>query len=146
MIVVDTSVWVAAERKPDGNAADTLRALLRADEVALALPIRIELVTGVAAKNRRALRRGLSALPVIRPTEATWALIEQWIPMAADAGRHFKVADLLIAALAHELGALVWSLDEHFATMEQLGLARMYAGPAVGAGLPPSRKASALSP
>lgn len=103
MIVVDTSVWVAAERKPDGVDANTLRELLKADEVGLALPVRVELVTGVAAKNRRALRRGLSALPVLRPTDETWALLESWLPRAADAGHHFKVADLLIAALAHEM-------------------------------------------
>lgn len=127
MIVVDTSIWVAAERKPDGHDADTLRALLRADEVALALPVRIELLTGVAAKNRRAFRRGLSSLPVLRPTDETWRLVEQFVPRAADAGHQFKVCDLLIAALATELGALVWSSDKHFATMEELHFVQLYA-------------------
>lgn len=129
MIVVDTSIWVAAERKPDGVDANTLRALLEADEVALALPVRIELVTGVAAKNRRALRRGLSALPVLRPTDETWLLLEQFVPRAVDAGQHFKIADLLIAALAQEMGALVWSLDKDFAAMEELNFVRLYDSP-----------------
>lgn len=127
MIVVDTSVWVAAERKPDSDDANALRALLRADEVALALPVRVELVSGIAAKNRRALRRGLSSLPVARPTDDTWKLLESWVPRAVDAGYHFKVADLLIAALASELGALVWSLDKDFATMEELKFVHLYA-------------------
>jgi predicted nucleic acid-binding protein len=126
MIVVDTSVWIAAQRKPEAVEATTLRALIDADEVALALPVRIELVTGVAAKDRRALRRGLSSLPVIRPTDETWKLLEGWVPLAADAGHHFKVADLLIAALAHDIDALVWSLDKHFDQMEELGIARLY--------------------
>jgi predicted nucleic acid-binding protein len=126
VIVVDTSIWVDAERKPDSDDADTLRALLRADEVARALPVRIELVTGVSAKNRRALRRGLSSLPVIRPTEDTWNLLESWVPRAADAGHHFKVADLLIGALAEEMGALIWSHDKDFATMEELGFVHLY--------------------
>jgi predicted nucleic acid-binding protein len=126
MIVVDTSVWIASQRKPEGVEATTLRALIDADEVALALPVRIELVTGVAAKDRRALRRGLSSLPIIRPTDDTWKLLEGWVPLAADAGRHFKVADLLIAALAHDIDALVWSLDKHFDQMEELGIARLY--------------------
>lgn len=131
MIVVDTSVWIAAERKPESHEADVLRELLRADEVGLALPVRIELVTGVSPKNRRALRRGLSSLPVLRPTDETWDLLEQFVPQAADAGHHFKVIDLLIAALAEECGALVWSLDRHFVTMEQLRLVHLYEPPAV---------------
>lgn len=129
MIVVDTSVWIAAQRKPDGVEATALRALIEADEVALALPVRIELVTGVSAKDRRALRRGLSSLPVIRPTDETWKLLEEWVPMAADAGHHFKITGLLVAALAHDIGALVWSLDKQFDKMEKLGLARLYASP-----------------
>lgn len=129
MIVADTSVWVAALRRPRGAEAATLHSLLDADEVSLALPIRIELVAGTAAKDRRALRRGLSSLPVIRPTDETWKVIERWVPMAADAGHHFKVADLLIAALAHEIGALVWSLDNDFVRMEALDFVRLYDSP-----------------
>jgi len=131
VIVVDTSIWVAAERKPDSDDADTLRALLRADEVALALPVRIELVTGIAGRKRRALRRGLSSLPVLRPTEEIWHLVEQFVPRAADAGHHFKVADLLIGALAEEMGALVWSHDTDFATMEKLDFVHLYDPPPI---------------
>lgn len=126
MIVVDTSVWIAANRKTDGEEAIALRSLLDADEVALALPVRVELMTGVAARDRRALRTGLSGLPIVHPTDETWALIERWVPRAADAGQHFKVTDLLIGALASELGALVWSLDGDFERMEQLGLVQLY--------------------
>lgn len=126
MIVVDTSAWIAALRAPESAAGRALASLLDADEVALALPVRVELLTGIATKNRAAFRRGLSALPVVYPTDETWAQIERWVPVAADAGQHFKVADLLIAALAHELGALVWSLDGHFEQMERLGFAHLY--------------------
>jgi predicted nucleic acid-binding protein len=126
VVIVDTSVWIAANRRPDGEEAVALRSLLDADDVALALPVRVELMAGVAAKDRSAFRRGLSALPVSYPTDETWALIEQWVPRAADAGQHFKVADLLIAALAAELTGLVWSLDKDFERMEQLGFAHLY--------------------
>jgi predicted nucleic acid-binding protein len=126
VIVVDTSVWVEAFRRPAGGAAATLRALLDADEAALALPVRLELMAGVARKDRKALRRGLSGLPVVVPSEDTWRMAEGWIDRAADAGHRFAVTDLLIATLAADLGALVWSLDADFAHMEELGLARRY--------------------
>jgi predicted nucleic acid-binding protein len=127
VIVVDTSVWIDVIRRPTSQRALTFRQLLDADEVALALPVRLELMSGIARKDRNALRRGLSALPVLQPTDETWRLMESWVEPAGDAGRHFSVTDLLIAALAHEITALVWSLDADFTAMETIGLVQLYA-------------------
>jgi predicted nucleic acid-binding protein len=127
VIVVDTSVWIEADRRPVGSVPNALRSLIEADELALALPVRVELSAGVARKNRKAFIHRLSGLPVVVPTEDTWKLVESWIPVAADKGHRFTLADLMIAALAHEIGALVWSLDEDFARMEHLGLVQSYA-------------------
>jgi predicted nucleic acid-binding protein len=126
VIVVDTSVWVAATREPAAQVATILRQLVDADEVSLALPVRCELLAGVARKDRAGFRRALSALPVVAPTEDTWRVIEAWIEPAAEAGHRFAVTDLLIAGLAHDIGALVWSLDADFRRMESLGLVRLY--------------------
>ncbi len=126
MIVVDTSVWVAAVREPAAQVATTLRQLIDADEVSLTLPVRLELMAGVAKKDRVAFRRALSALAVVVPTEDTWRVVEGWIEPAADAGHRFAVTDLIIAGLAHDIGALVWSLDADFLRMESLGLVRLY--------------------
>ena len=52
MIVVDTSVWVAASREPESPIADILRQLIDADEVTLALPVRLELTAGIARRDR----------------------------------------------------------------------------------------------
>ena len=126
MIVVDTSVWIAATRKPAEGHATRLRSLIDLDEVSLALPVRVELTAGVARKDRQAFTRALTALPVIVPSEDTWRIVEGWVAPAADAGYRFGVTDLLIAALAHELGGLVWSLDQDFARMAQLGFVQVY--------------------
>ena len=126
MIVVDTSVWVAAVREPGASLARTLRSLIDADEASLALPVRCELLAGVAKRDRKAFTRALSALPVIVPTEGTWDIVGSWIEPAADAGQRFAVTDLLIAALARELGGLVWSLDEDFERMASLDLVGLY--------------------
>jgi predicted nucleic acid-binding protein len=126
VIVVDTSVWVTAmraSRSPEGRA---LAALLDADEVALAVPVRLELLSGASRRDRPALRRALSALPVLYPTDATWTLMDRWVERAGNAHERFGVGDLLIAALAAELGALVWSLDSDFDRMHRLGLVDLY--------------------
>jgi predicted nucleic acid-binding protein len=122
VIVVDTSVWVAAQRHPAGDVSKTLLGLLDADEVALALPVRLELWAGTAKADRRAFRRAFSALPVLVPTEEMWSSLDDWIARAADAGERFAVTDLLIARLADEIGALVWSLDSDFERMAHLKL------------------------
>jgi predicted nucleic acid-binding protein len=126
MIFVDTSVWVEANRRPGHEEASTLRGLLAAGEVAMALPVRIELLSGISKKQRRAFRTAMSALPVAFPTDETWYQLDEWTAHAADAGHHFSVPDLLTAALASERNALVWSLDGDFAAMEKLGLVRCY--------------------
>ena len=126
MIVVDTSVWVAAQRRPAAETAQTLLKLLDADEVALALPVRLELWAGIAKSDRRRFERAFSALPVLVPTEDTWQPLGDWIARAADAGQRFAITDLLIARLADEVGGLVWSLDSDFERLARLRLVQLY--------------------
>jgi predicted nucleic acid-binding protein len=127
MIAVDTSVWVAALRK-DGREARTLRALLDADEVLLPVPVRTELLSGTSKRHRAQLRSALTALPLAYPTDDTWRLMDAWTDRAVAAGASFGLGDLLIGALTHEAGALVWSLDDAFERMEKLKLVRCYGG------------------
>ena len=126
MIIVDTSVWVATRRQPTGAIAETLRTLLDEDEVGLALSVRLELWAGTAKQDRAAFRRAFSALPLLVPTEDTWRVLDDWIARAADTGQRFALTDLLIGSLAHEAGALVWSLDSDFERMERLTFVQRY--------------------
>jgi predicted nucleic acid-binding protein len=126
VIVVDTSVWVAALRSAAGSEAEHLSHLLDSDEVALAAPVRVEILSGASAQDRVRLRRSLSALPVFYPGEATWSLIDSWVERAVAAGYHFGFADLLIGALAAEHQCAVWSLDSAFDRMAAIGLLECY--------------------
>jgi predicted nucleic acid-binding protein len=128
VIVVDTSVWIDAFREAASSRAETLRALLDDDEVALAVPVRLELLSGASRTDRVRLRRVLSALPVLYPTDDTWRVIDAWLDKAGDAGQRFGFGDLLIAALAHETGSLLWSLDADFSRMARLGFVQPYEG------------------
>ena len=124
MILVDTSVWIAARRNPD--LARTLDSLLDADEVALALPVRLELWAGTSRKDRPAFDAAFSALAQVIPDDDTWRRMTEAIARAADAGERFAFVDMLIGVLAADTGALVWSLDSDFERMERLGLVARY--------------------
>lgn len=129
MIVVDTSVWIAAQRRPYVDRV--LQSLLDADEVAVALPVRLELWAGVARQDRKAHRAAFGALPQLVPTEQTWLPLTEWIARAADSGERFTVTDLLIASLTSDIDGLVWSLDKDFERMEKLGFVSLYDPPDV---------------
>ena len=126
MIIVDTSVWVDAFRNPSSPVAFALTRLIDADEACVALPVRLELSSGLRRDLRPMVRRALTALPVVVPTEETWQTVESWIDIAADAGQRFAIIDLLIAALAHDLTGLVWSLDRDFERMADLGFVQLH--------------------
>jgi predicted nucleic acid-binding protein len=125
MIVADTSVWVSVLRRRTSRESEAFAALLDADEILLPAPVRTELLGG-AGPHRQMLRRILTALPVAYPTPDTWTQMDEWALEGAERGPRFGVGDLLIAALAREVGALVWSLDTDFERMASLKFIDLY--------------------
>lgn len=126
MIVVDTSVWITAFRNQKSAEASHLTALLDSDEVAIAIPIRLEILSGARRTELLRLSRILSALPTYYPSDATWHRIESWLATIKQGGDHFGVGDLLIAAIGTERDAPIWSLDGDFARMAKLKLIELY--------------------
>ena len=126
MIFVDTSVWVDALRSGDNAVARQLTALLDSGDVALAAPVRIEMLIGASNRDNPRLRRALSALPVFFSAEQTWTRIDDWLEIARTAGERFGFADLLIAAIAADQDGQVWSLDSDFARMASIGLIELH--------------------
>jgi predicted nucleic acid-binding protein len=126
VIVVDTSVWIDYFRP--GAAATTahLQALLDQDQVVLVAPVRIELVSGAGRGDIARLKRVLSALPLWLPTDATWTTMATWAESGATRGQRFGIGDLLVAAIAAEHAATVWSLDRDFARMKRLGFLELH--------------------
>lgn len=126
MIVIDTSVWINALRAATSREAEVVGRLLDEDEVALAVPVKVEILSGASKSDRPRLRRALSALPVLYPSDETWRLMDTWIDTAGASGERFGLGDYLIAALARESGSLVWSLDADFQRMARLGFVDPY--------------------
>jgi predicted nucleic acid-binding protein len=126
VIFVDTSVWVAFLRGRDAALVERVRTVLDDEEVALAAPVRVEILAGASRRDRPRLARLLEAFGLFAPTEATWDLIEAWIERAVRAGHRFGAMDLLIGAIAAEQDARIWSLDRDFERMERLGFVETY--------------------
>lgn len=126
MILVDSSVWIAAFRSRKGVEARHLESLLDEDQVVIPAPVRIEILTGASEADRSRLRRVISALPLLVPSEASWQTVEDWVEVAARSGERFGVVDLLIGVLAAEVKAEVWSLDADFRRMGGLGLIELH--------------------
>jgi len=126
VIFVDTSVWIAAFRSASGAEAAHLREILDGDLVALAAPVRIEVLVGASLQDRPRLRRVFSALPTFFPDGETWELIDSWLDRASRAGEQFGFADLLIGALAAQQSSAVWSRDSDFPRMAACGFLQIH--------------------
>jgi predicted nucleic acid-binding protein len=126
LIFVDTSVWVDALRGKERSVVEKLGSLLDEERVALAAPVRLELLSGASRSNLATLRRVLSALPLYFPSDLTWQTLETWVERAVSEGERFGVGDLLIAAIAAEHAGSVWSLDSDFRRMARLDLVRLH--------------------
>jgi predicted nucleic acid-binding protein len=124
--LVDTSVWIASFRSPDGEAAPLLRKLLDDRDVGLAAPVRIELLIGISRREQSRFRLALGALPLFYPGASEWQTIEDWVETASTVGERFGFADLLIAAIASERGFPLWSLDQDFKRMARLGWLKLF--------------------
>jgi predicted nucleic acid-binding protein len=126
VIVVDTSVWINAFRNEKSSEARHLSELLDDDEVAIAIPIRIELLFRRLPLGSVVVEPDAIRFARCFPNEATWRRIEGWLGTIKNAGDRFGVGDLLIAAIAAENHARIWSLDGDFARMAKLKLVELY--------------------
>jgi len=114
VIIVDTSVWIDYFRGSNTALASTLDGLLDEDRVVLVPPVRLELLLGCRKSQRVRLLRLLEAIPTLPATEGAWKAAERLSLELREDGVTAGVVDLLIAALAFEHAASLWTLDKDF--------------------------------
>jgi predicted nucleic acid-binding protein len=114
-VLVDTCIWASFFSKPNSRELRAVSGLLRFDRVALVGPIVAEVLLGIRHRDRADWVG--SRLKLSHYIEADW---NHWRSAAelgrnlAALGHRLPLSDLLVAAVALDLGASVYSTDPHF--------------------------------
>lgn len=126
MIFADTPVWIQFFRGQEEMLVAEVREHLDEENIALSVPVWIELLGGAKRSERKLLRTTLAALPRYYPSRNTWKKMEEWIDVAEKEGKRFGMADLLIAAICSENNGRIWSSDQDFSRMADLKFIKLY--------------------
>jgi len=114
-VLIDTSVWVDFFRKKESLVSVKVRECLKLNQVCYAGPILVELYQG--AKTQREIEildelfDTISYIDITRDHYHHAGMINQ---KAAREGKVFSTIDVILAALAHDGGFSLFSLDRHF--------------------------------
>lgn len=116
VFLVDSSVWIAAERHPGTYLSRLLVERIGADDVATCVPVALEVLTGPPSgealdRDWEAVWRHLRWLPVTeRVVDRSLELLRGLAHTTAGAHRRRPI-DYLIAACAESSGARLWHWD-----------------------------------
>jgi len=124
MVLVDSCVWIEALRRDgDLKVKCAVEGLLDEYQATFCSPVRLEVLGGVRPSEREALESRFSILPYLRATEEDYSEAKSLAWVLAEKGFRVPWFDLLIAAIGFRVGVRIYSIDKHFATMNQhLGL------------------------
>ncbi len=122
LVLIDTSVWILALRKPPAPAIrGEVARLLAENRVAISPMIRLELLGGTrSASEFERLKSRLSALHEIPADEANWELATRLSFELRRQGRVVPYTDVLIAAAAIVGRCLLLHADRHFDMMAEV--------------------------
>jgi predicted nucleic acid-binding protein len=113
--LIDTSIWLRADRGRDRSVQERLKALINAGAARLCWPVHAELLVGVKDELRwTMLDEGLSALEHVPIVDSTWRLASKAGWQLARRGETVPTLDLLIAAAAIEANLVLWTADSDF--------------------------------
>ncbi|GAA5149545.1 hypothetical protein GCM10023213_47390 [Prosthecobacter algae] len=118
MVLVDSSVWIAAARREGSLEAKVgLKGLLDVYEAALCSPVFLEVMGGAFKHERKEMSALFSVLPYLRVKEADYvaAVRNNW--KLRDAGITAPANDVLIATIAQRMMCRVYAQDKHFTAM-----------------------------
>ncbi|MGE5551372.1 MAG: PIN domain-containing protein [Bacteroidota bacterium] len=118
-LLVDTSIWIEyfRGRLPDAAAIELG---LGRETVFVTGPIVTELLQGVrSAVEAKQLRQCIDAIPYEECLREDWLAAGETAFALRRKGITVPLTDLIIAMVAKRIGAAVYSLDKHFALIDE---------------------------
>jgi predicted nucleic acid-binding protein len=113
--LVDTSIWIRADRKGHASVKERLTGLLVSGSVWICWPIRAELLVGVKTPDSWiALDERLASLEHASITDDTWHRAARLGHDLARKGQTVPLSDLLIAVAAMDQRLPLWTADSDF--------------------------------
>jgi hypothetical protein len=127
MVLVDTSVWSLALRRPSrashvGSAdANELRRLVELDAAATIGPVRQELLSGIReARQFEKLRAKLNAFPDLPIRTSDYESAAEFFNMCRAKGIQGSNTDFLVCAVAVRLGLRIYAADRDYVTFAKV--------------------------
>ena len=130
MILVDTSVWIDFFSASPGRAGRELRRMIeQAEPFALAGVIVTEILQGLTRDVKR-IEHLLMGWDLLEPRDfSTYSEASTIFRLARSKGVSLTTINTLIAAIALEHSAVLFSLDKDFSRMARYSALRLYSLP-----------------
>ena len=127
MVLVDSSVWIEAARREGDLAYKVgLEGLLGAAEALFCGPIRLEVLGGARAQDRKRLSAYLDCIPYKTIDDTVWESAKTCAWQLRDRGQTIPWNDIVIASLALRWECRVYAKDQHFEIMRDVLAVRLY--------------------
>jgi len=127
MVLVDSSVWIEAARR-DGDLAYKvgLEGLLEFAEALLCGPVRLEVLGGARAQDRKRLTAFFDSVPYKALDDSAWNFALDCAWRLRDRGLSIPWNDILIGSLSVRWTCRVYAKDSHFDAMRDVIGLRLY--------------------
>jgi predicted nucleic acid-binding protein len=123
VILIDTSIWVEADRHPSSVDGRELRDLIDRDEVATTDIVVAEVLQGAPTDQKfRELARRLEGAHFFHASRGTWSAAARLSFELRRQGQATGLSDLLVASVALENDLPIYAIDTDFQRVPQLKL------------------------
>ena len=118
MVLVDSSVWIESLRR-DGRLEVklALENLLEEYEAAWCGPVKLEVLGGARAQDRKALEEQFQCIPYLPMMDMAWEAAKNLAWRMRDKGCTTPWNDILIASLSIKVDCRIYAMDKHFEMM-----------------------------
>ena len=122
-VLVDTSVFIQAQRQPDSETARELIDLLASGSVAVTGPVLIEYLRGPRPQEDfDFLIDRVASLPYLETDQQVWLIAARLSNRLRRGGFTISIPDATIAAAAIRHGVPLYTLDQDFSRISELEL------------------------